>query len=68
MSLLEALVNVVVGLVISMAATWTICWAYDIPMTMQQNLTLTFWMTVLSITRSYILRRLFNSARWARRK
>ena len=60
--------NVVVGLVISMVATWAICRAYDIPMTMQQNLTLTFWMTVVSITRSYILRRLFNSARWARRK
>jgi len=63
MSLLEALVNVVVGLVISMVATWVICWYYDIPMTVTHNAILTFWMSVLSIVRSYVLRRVFNNAR-----
>lgn len=60
MSMVEAVVNTVVGLALSVAATAAICWAYSIPMTMQANLTLTFWMTVLSVVRSYYMRRFFN--------
>ena len=60
MSMVEAVVNTVVGLVISMVATAAICKAYGIPMTWENNFIITFWMTVLSVLRSYILRRLFN--------
>jgi hypothetical protein len=60
MSAIEAVTNTAVGLVISFAATAAICRVYDIPMTHQANAILTFWMTVLSIGRSYVMRRVFN--------
>lgn len=63
MSLLEAVVNTVVGLGVAMVATAAICKAYNIPMTWENNFIITFWMTVLSVLRSYLLRRLFN-AQW----
>lgn len=61
MSLLEAVVNTVVGLGVAMVATAAICKAYNIPMTWENNFIITFWMTVISIVRSYLLRRLFNA-------
>ena len=63
MSLVEAVGNLVVGFVISMLATAAICRWYEIPMTVQHNAVLTFWMSVLSIARSYLLRRFFNQRR-----
>lgn len=61
MSLLESVVNTVVGLGVAMVATAAICKAYGIPMTWENNFIITFWMTVLSVLRSYLLRRLFNA-------
>lgn len=61
-SLAEAVVNTALGLVIAMVATAAICKAYAIPMTWENNFIITFWMTVLSVLRSYLLRRLFNAA------
>ncbi|MEN9589045.1 MAG: hypothetical protein RLZZ481_831 [Pseudomonadota bacterium] len=61
MSAIEAVTNTAVGLVISFAATAAICRVYDIPMTYEANAILTFWMTVLSIARSYVMRRVFNN-------
>lgn len=61
MSLLEAVVNTAVGLGVAMVATAAICKVYDIPMTWENNFIITFWMTVISIIRSYLLRRLFNA-------
>jgi len=65
MSLLEAVVNTIVGLVVAMIATAAICKAYSIPMTWENNFIITFWMTVISIARSYLLRRIFNMG-WRR--
>lgn len=61
MSMVEAVVNTAVGLVIAMLATAAICKAYGIPMSWENNFIITFWMTVLSVLRSYLLRRLFNA-------
>jgi len=61
--MVEAVVNTVVGLVIAMVATAAICKAYSIPMTWENNFIITFWMTVLSVLRSYVIRRMFN-AQW----
>ena len=61
MSLVEAVVNTVVGMGVAMVATAVICKVYDIPMTLENNFIITFWMTVLSVLRSYLLRRLFNA-------
>jgi uncharacterized protein YacL len=63
MSLLEAVVNTIVGLIVAMLATSAICKVYAIPMTWENNFIITFWMTVLSIARSYLLRRIFNKVR-----
>ena len=65
MSLLEAVVNTIVGLIVAMIATAAICKAYGIPMTWENNFIITFWMTVISIARSYLLRRIFNMG-WRR--
>ena len=68
MSLLEAVVNTVVGLGVAMIATAAICKAYGIPMTWENNFIITFWMTVISVIRSYLLRRVFNIGWKARAK
>ena len=65
MSMVEAVVNTVVGLGVAMVATAAICKAYGIPMTWENNFIITFWMTVISIARSYLLRRIFNMG-WRR--
>lgn len=63
MSLVEAVVNTIVGLIVAILATSAICKVYGIPMTWENNFIITFWMTVLSIARSYLLRRIFNKVR-----
>lgn len=64
-SLAEAVFNTLIGLVIASLATQGICWVYNIPMTWSNNFILTFWMTVISVIRSYYVRRLWNSRFWA---
>lgn len=59
-SIAEAVVSTAVGLGIAVVATEVITWAYDIPLTIENNLKLTCWMTVLSVIRSYVIRRFFN--------
>lgn len=60
MSLLEAVTNTAVGLVIAyFAQIWFFAWA-GIAVTDSQNVALVLFMTVVSIVRSYMLRRLFN--------
>lgn len=59
-SLLEAVVNTLVGLAIAILATAAICWFHDIPMPLENNFKITAWMTALSVVRSYAIRRYFN--------
>jgi len=61
MSMVEAVVSTLVGLVVSMVATALVCQLHNIPMTWENNVIITAWMTFLSILRSYLLRRFFNS-------
>ena len=63
-SLAEAVVNTALGLFIAMLATAVICKGYGIPMSWENNFIITFWMTVLSIARSYVLRRAFDAVSW----
>lgn len=65
-SLAEAVFSTVLGLCIASVATMAICVVYDIPMTWHHNFIITFWMTIVSVIRSYAVRRLFNSAFWKR--
>jgi hypothetical protein len=59
-SLFESVVNTLLGMVIAFFAQWAIVWFYSIPLTHSQNVIIVFWMTVLSVLRSYVVRRIFN--------
>ena len=63
MSLVETITNVAVGLVVSFLSQVLIFKFYDIHISLAQNLELTLYFTVVSIIRSYALRRFFNSIR-----
>jgi hypothetical protein len=61
-SLLESLVNVALGYFIALLAQLTIFPLFGIHVSLQDNLLIGLLFTVVSIVRSYTLRRLFN--RW----
>ena len=59
-SLVESLVNVFVGLLISFASQLIIFRAYGIALDLHQNLEIVAWFTLVSVIRSFFVRRLFN--------
>lgn len=61
-SLLESLVNVAVGYGIALAAQLLIFPLFGIHVSLQDNIVIGLLFTVVSIVRSYALRRMFN--RW----
>lgn len=63
-SMLEALVNVLIGYGIALAAQMLIFPLFGIHISLQDNIVIGLLFTVVSIVRSYALRRLFN--RWHR--
>lgn len=62
-SLIEAVANVLVGLGISLASQLVIFGAYGVELSMNQHVQIVLWFTVISIARSYFLRRIFNRIR-----
>ena len=64
----EALVNVLVGYLVAVAAQVAIFPLFGIAVPLQQHLAIGGMFTVVSLVRSYLLRRAFNawSLRWAR--
>lgn len=65
-SLTEALVNVVIGLCISMVANALVFPAFGFHPDLRQNASISGIYTAVSIARSYVLRRWFNA--WLHRK
>ena len=61
--MVETITNVAIGLVVSFLSQVLIFKCYDIHISLAQNLELTLYFTVVSIIRSYVLRRFFNSIR-----
>jgi uncharacterized membrane protein YgaE (UPF0421/DUF939 family) len=59
-SLFEAIMNVVVGLGVSMALNFAVFPLFGWHISLSQNLILGMIYTVVSIVRSYCLRRFFN--------
>lgn len=60
-SLMESLTNIFVGLFVSTIANWIILPAVlGVSMTLGENLLIGLFFTVVSITRSYVIRRAFN--------
>lgn len=68
MSLIETLTNIGVGLVISFLAQLILFPHYGIHVSIVDNVELTIFFTVISIVRSYSIRRIFNSIRFGRDK
>lgn len=60
LSLIESIANTLVGFLISLLVQLIIYPALDIPVTIYQNILITFVFTIVSITRSYLVRRFFN--------
>lgn len=63
-SFVEAVVNTAIGLLIAFVAQLAITWAYSIPLSHTDNAIIVFWMTVLSIARGYVVRRMFERRAW----
>lgn len=59
-SLMEAVVNTAIGFIISLITWIILAWLMGIPLTFAENLFITGVFTVVSIARSYTLRRMFN--------
>lgn len=63
MSMVEVATNILIGLVVSFISQVVIFKLYDIHISVVQNVEITVWFTVISIIRSYLVRRWFNSMR-----
>ena len=61
--MVETITNVAIGLIVSFLSQVVIFKLYEIHISLAQNLELTLYFTVVSILRSYALRRFFNSIR-----
>lgn len=61
-SLIESLVNVLIGYGVALAAQMMIFPLFGVHISLQDNIVIGLLFTVVSIARSYMLRRLFN--RW----
>lgn len=59
-SFIESLVNVLIGLVVSIISQLAIFKAYGITLDLHQNLEIVAWFTLVSVIRSFFVRRLFN--------
>lgn len=66
-SFVESWGNVAVGLGINLLANWAILPWFGFTPTLRQNLTIGALYTVVSVVRSYCIRRYFNGLRWGNR-
>lgn len=58
---MEALTNIVIGLVISTIANWIILPAVlGVELTIMANIQIAVFFTIVSLARSYAIRRIFN--------
>lgn len=63
-SFVESWVNVAIGYGVAVASQMVIFPLYDIHIPVYQNFTMGLWFTVVSVVRSYAVRRLFNRMGW----
>jgi hypothetical protein len=60
-SLKEAIYNAIISYAVAVVFTFFINWLHDLDIPVWKNFSMTFCFTVLSIIRSYIVRRWFNA-------
>jgi len=59
-SLFESISNVIIGYFVALISQLIVFPFFDIEVKLQDNIMIGFWFTVISIVRSYLLRRFFN--------
>lgn len=60
-SLIEAVVSTVIGFAVSVFAGHFVFPHYGVHISLDTNLHITFWFTLISIVRGYVVRRWFNN-------
>jgi len=60
-SLIEALMNILIGYVVALLSQILIFPMFDIHVSLITNLWIGAWFTVISLARSYVIRRWFNA-------
>lgn len=61
-SLIESIINVLIGYLAALLSQILIFPFYGIEISLSDNLAIGLWFTVISIIRSYLIRRFFNNA------
>ena len=59
-SFIEALTNVAIGMVVSFFGQIVVSHWYNLPLNLAQNMQIVAFFTVLSVARSYCIRRWYN--------
>ena len=59
-SLIESLTNVAIGMVVSFFGQIVVSHWYNLPLNVTQNMQIVLFFTVLSVARSYCIRRWYN--------
>ena len=59
-SFIEALTNVAIGMVVSFFGQIVVSHWYNLPLNVTQNMQIVMFFTVLSVARSYCIRRWYN--------
>ena len=59
-SFIEALTNVGIGMVVSLVGQVVVSHWYNLPLNFAQNMQIVLFFTVLSVARSYFVRRWYN--------
>jgi hypothetical protein len=59
-SFIESISNVAIGYMVALFSQIVIFPFYDINISLPDNLMIGVWFTIISITRSYLIRRYFN--------
>ncbi len=60
-SLIESIINILIGYFVALASQLMIFPLFDINISLQTNLWIGLWFTIISLIRSYIIRRWFNA-------
>lgn len=63
-SAIEAIANVVVGYLVALVSQLLVFPVFEIHVPLSSNLAIGAWFTVISLVRSYILRRWFNGLKF----
>ena len=59
-SLIESLSNVAVGYLVALASQLVIFPFFNIHISLSENIQIGLWFTLVSVVRSYVIRRFFN--------